>query len=379
VMYTQLGAAELSSTTIAEAEAAARDLGQPDLLARILVSRSTTMGVLGQWPDSERVGREAELTARAAGLEALAAQALTAVGTARREQGDLAGARAAHTEELAVGEWLGDDLVIATAQTNLGNVAIGEQRFEEMYERYAIAERLLVALDLPASLLPLLANRGQVNQAMDRPHDAAADFEGAATAASRSGHHQAVKQWGDVAVQLSYQLGDVVRAERVWALLEVAGRSSGDDASLQLALGEHALLLINRAQATTPSERPVDAPLLVAALELLDEQEMICRSIGNDVGLASCVGNRAIVLRYQGDLEGSLACLDEQLDVATRSNNAQGALFAAANRGEVLGLLGRVPEALAGLDGARRTAAQYGLTPMVQQLDQMIAALRDRR
>ncbi len=379
VMYTQLGAADRSSATIAEAEAVARELGQPDLLARILVSRSTTLGVLGRWTDAERVGREAELTARQAGLDALAAQALTAVGTARRELGDLAGARSAHNEELATGERLGDNLVIATAQTNLGNVAIAEQRFDEMFERYAIAERLLNELDIPGSLLPLLANRGQVNQAMNRLQDAAADFEGAATAASRSGHHHAVKQWGDQAVQLAYQLGDVQRGERIWPMLEQAARATGDAASLQLALGEHALLLINRAQVPTQAGATVDPSLLVEAGQLLDEQEAICRSTGNDVGLASCVGNRAIVLRYQGDLEGSLACLDEQLAVASRSNNAQGALFAGANRGEVLGLLGRVPEAIATLDGARRTAAQYGLTPMVQQLDQMIAALRAQR
>ena len=383
VMHTQLGAADRSAVTIAEAETVARELGQPDLLGRILVSRSTTLGVLGQWSQAEQVGREAELTAREAGLDALAAQALTAVGTARRELGDLAGARAAHTDELAAGERLGDRLVIATAQTNLGNVAIGEQRFDEMFERYAIAERLLNELDIPASLVPLLANRGQVNQAMSRPHEAAADFDGAAMAAARSGHHQAVKQWGDMAVQLSYQLGDVGRAERLWGVLATAARATADDAGLQLAVGEHALLLINRSQSTAPSSgRPGatgDQNLLDEAMALLDEQEAICRRTNNDVGLASCVGNKAIVLRYRGDLAGSLACLDEQLAIATRSANAQGALFATANRGEVLGLLGRTAEAIAALDGARRTATQYGMTPMVQQLDQMIAALRNCR
>jgi tetratricopeptide (TPR) repeat protein len=217
---------------------------------------------------------------------------------------------------------------------------------------------------------------------MSRPHEAAADFDGAAMAAARSGHHQAVKQWGDMAVQLSYQLGDVGRAERLWGVLATAARATADDAGLQLAVGEHALLLINRSQSTAPSSgRPGatgDQNLLDEAMALLDEQEAICRRTNNDGGLASCVGNKAIVLRYRGDLAGSLACLDEQLAIATRSANAQGALFATANRGEVLGLLGRTAEAIAALDGARRTATQYGMTPMVQQLDQMIAALRTR-
>ena len=36
-----------------------------------------------------------------------------------------------------------------------------------------------------------------------------------------------------MAVQLAYQLGDVARAERLWALLAPAARATGDDASLQ--------------------------------------------------------------------------------------------------------------------------------------------------
>ena len=94
--------------------------------------------------------------------------------------------------------------------------------------------------------------------------------------------------------------------------------------------------------------------------------------------MAACVGNRAIVLRYRGDLDGSLRCLDEQLAIAGRSGNAHGALFATANRGEVLGLLGRRDEALAALQQARATAAQYGLAPMVHQLDATITELQRR-
>jgi hypothetical protein len=41
----------------------------------------------------------------------------------------------------------------------------------------------------------------------------------------------------------------------------------------------------------------------------------------------------------------------------------------------VLGLLGRTAEAVQALGQARATAQQYGLAPMVQQLEAMIAAL----
>ncbi|MFT4028347.1 MAG: tetratricopeptide repeat protein, partial [Protaetiibacter sp.] len=106
--------------------------------------------------------------------------------------------------------------------------------------------------------------------------------------------------------------------------------------------------------------------------------EAVCRAAGDWTGLTQCVGNRAIVQRHTGDLTGALASLDEQLRLAQQAGNAQSVLIATANRGEVLGLLGRVPEALQALDWARRTAAQYGLAPMVQQLDAMIAQFRPR-
>src|SRR5690606_24759253 len=132
-------------------------------------------------------------------------------------------------------------------------------------------------------------------------------------------------------IQIAYQLGDTARAERLWAVLEQVARAGGDQAALQRALGERALMLINR-QAYDD------------AAALLDEQEQVCRQIGDPMGLAQCVGNRAIVRRYTDDLAGALAALDEQLAIASSSGNAQGVLFATANRGEVLGLLGRFPE-----------------------------------
>jgi hypothetical protein len=53
-------------------------------------------------------------------------------------------------------------------------------------------------------------------------------------------------------------------------------------------------------------------------------------------------------------------------------------LFATANRGEVLGGLDRIQEGLDALGEARAMAAQWGLAPMAQQLDQMIVTLRAR-
>ena len=377
VMHGQIGAPDAAMTAIGEAEVWARELGQPDLLARVLVARANALGQLGDWPQAERVAREGELTARQADLPAQVCLALGVIGTARREQGDLPGARTAHAAELELAESIGNRAAIATAQTNLGTMAIAEERYEEMYQRYAIAEAILRELDTPTMLLPLLANRGQVNHATGRFPEALADLADAAHIAGRLGLPAVATQWGDLAVPLAYQLGDTARAEALWAVLAPAAEANGDDAALQRALGEWALMLINRAQpaGVAPTATNVDQALLQEAADLLDRQEMVCRRSSNDLGLGACVGNRAIVRRYQGDLDASLACLDEQLAIATRIGDAQGVLFATANRGEVLGLLGRRDEALGALNQARATAASYGITAMVQQLDAMIAGL----
>ena len=134
-------------------------------------------------------------------------------------------------------------------------------------------------------------------------------------------------------------------------------------AGQQRAIGERALIALGRGDLET-------------ARALLDRQEEICRRTRDLVGLAACVGNRAILLRQTGDLAGALTCLDEQRELSKATRNGQGYLNATANRGEVLGAMGRVEDGLAALNEARVIAANAGLTPMVQELDRMIAALR---
>lgn len=359
----------------AEAEQLARELGDPALLARVLVARASAAAGLGDWAAVERFGREAEQVARRENRLTTVAVALGLLGTARREQGDLAGAQAAHTQEAALAQQTGDRTELATAEANLGNVAAAAQRWSEALQHYDAAEPTLRDLGAVGLLVPVLANRAQVHQLHRRLPQALADYTDAAEAAGRAGNHAAAKQWGEAGVQLPYQLGDVARAERLWTVRAASARAAEDGAALQRALGEHALLLINRAQVNPAA---IDRDLLARAGTMLAEQESICRSLGEWAGLVQAIGNRAIVQRYTGDLTGALASLDEQLHLARQTGNAQGVLMATANRGEVLGLLGRVPEALDALGQARQTAAQYGLSAMVQQLDAMIAGLRRR-
>ncbi len=380
-MYAASGDMTSASAAAEEAEQHARRLDDATLLSRVLGGRAQIASNSGDWPGAERFAREAELTARQVDDRAVVASALGIIGTARREQGDLAGCENAHREELRVAESSGNPQLVAAAQANLGTLAIAAGRYPDALTAYAAAEPVLRDAESHSLLLPMLANRGQLRQATGDLAGAAADFASAAASAMTLGSAPAAKQWGELGIGIAYQVGDTATAERLWVTLADASRSLGDDDGLQRALGERALLLINRAQPQgVPGDASsVDQTILAEAIPLLDEQEAICRRTSNTIGLAACVGNRAIALRYQGDLDGALAAVDEQLRIAQASGNGQGALFATANRGELLGLLGRVPEALAALGEARAAAAPHPqLAPMVQQLDAMIQALQAR-
>jgi ATP/maltotriose-dependent transcriptional regulator MalT len=379
-MHAARGDLVSAAAAASEAETQARRLDDATLLSRVLGGRAQILANGGDWAGAERVGREAELTARQVDDWSVVAAALGIIGTARREQGDLAGCETAHTEELRVATQSGNPLLVAAANTNLGTAAIAAGRYPDALARYGAAEPVLRDTSSHSLLVPMLANRAQVRQATGDMAGAAADYASAAESSQLLGLSDQAKQWGEAGIGIAYQLGNVVLAEHLWGTLADASRALADDDGLQRALGERALLIIQRAQPVgiAGDATNVDQATLAQALPLLDEQEAVCRRTGNPVGLAACVGNRAIVLRYQGDLPGALAAVEQQLQLAQTSNNAQGVLFATANRGELLGLLGRVPEAIAALGQARATAAQYNLGPMVQQLDAMLQALHTR-
>lgn len=356
----RLGRLEEGATAAREAEQHARTAGDMTLLARVLALRANGAIDAQQWAEAEALAREAELAARSEDAPAPLALALGALGMARREQGDNAGARAAHEEEERVALRMGDPGAIATARINLGAVDIVDGRLQDALTRYQQAEEAYVHIGAQHALLPMLANRAQVQLHLGNAPAALADYQRGAAIAKDAGLVAQQHQMLTEAVQLLYGLGQAAQAEPVWTELEAVCRTIGDDPGLQRALGERALLLLGRMD-------------LDGAAPLLDEQEQICRKLGDQNALASCVGNRAILLRHRNDLAGSLRCIDEQLQLSTATGNAQGVLFATANRGEVLGVMGRRDEAAAALHQARDMATQWGVTAVVAQLDQLLA------
>jgi nephrocystin-3 len=346
----------------AEAEALVRRTGDGALLARVLDGQARVASDEGRWPDVVRLATEAVLTAKEADAPGALVLALGSLGTGRRETGDLPGSAAAHQEELAVATQLGDPSAVATAQVNLGNVAVASNDLPGALGWYGAAEPALRARNLWMVLVPLLNNRWQVHAALGDNASATNDLVACGHACVRSGAWQQAAQILPQALQYLNGTGRPAEAGPVYEDLATTARAIGDDNMLQQAIGDRALLVLGTGD-------------LPGADALLTEQEEICRRTGNQVGLAACVGNRAILEQQRGNLTGALACVDEQLQLSQATGNAQGVLFATANRGELLGQLGRKQEALSSLQQARQMAAQYNLAPMVQQLDQMIAAV----
>ena len=359
----QVGQREEAARRAAEAEALIRRLSDEPLLARILDAQARAAGEDGRWQDGRRLASEAVLIARSSGATAALVLALGMLGTARRELGDLAGARAAHGEEESIAERLGDTAAVASARVNLASVDILGGDMHAALARYAQAEPALRSLGLHRTLIPLYTNRCQVHLYLGNTPAAIDAVVAAGRSAAAVGALQESRDMLTRAVEMLYASGRPDDAEPVWGNLAEVCRALGDETGLQRAIGERALAVLGGGD-------------LATAATLLDRQEQICRRIGDRIGLAACVGNRAILLRQTGDLAGSLACIDEQLDLVKASGNGEGYLFATANRGEVLGAMGRVGEAFIALNEARGMAGSLGLTPMVQQLDQMIAVLR---
>ncbi|MEO6125049.1 MAG: DUF4062 domain-containing protein [Ilumatobacteraceae bacterium] len=359
----QLGRYDEAETLALQTEALLRRLSDEPLLARVLDGRARAATDQGRWADAERLANEALLTARLAGVPALEILALGIIGTARREQGDLGTARAVHLEEERLAIAANQPASIAMARSNLASVEIAGNNLPAALAWYAQAEPVLRQLNSHPVLVPLYNNRWQVHQMMGNTAAAIDDLIAGGRSAAAVGLLAQSLQMLSQAAELMYGSGRQNETEPVWADIAEVARGLGDDASLQRSIGERALLVIGRGDVAN-------------ATSLLDEQELICRRTGDQAGLAACVGNQAILLRNTGDLAGALRCVDEQIHIAETTGNGQTYLFATANRGEILGALGRVAEGMTALDAARTMAANHGLTPMVQELDRMIAGLR---
>ena len=144
-------------------EALVRRISDEPLLARILDAQARMAMEDGRWQDGGRLAAEAVAAARASDAAPALVLALGAHGTARRELGDLAGARAAHVEEESIADRLGDPAALSIARVNLASVDVCAGDFNAALSRYSQAEPALRSRGRDAVLATLYANRSQVH------------------------------------------------------------------------------------------------------------------------------------------------------------------------------------------------------------------------
>ncbi len=142
----------------------------------------------GRWADARAAAAEAITVARSAAAPEVLARALGVGAMAARELQDVPGAVAMAAEQEAVYLRLGDPMGTASARVERGNAAVAANDLPAALAFYTAAEPALRG-DLGSTvLLPMLANRWQVQIALGRTDAALVDLEEAAGLAGRVGN-----------------------------------------------------------------------------------------------------------------------------------------------------------------------------------------------
>jgi tetratricopeptide (TPR) repeat protein len=116
---------------------------------------------------------------------------------------------------------------------------------------------------------------------------------------------------------------------------------------------------------------------LDGALALLQEQERICRQLGNQLGLQIALTNQGSVLQARGQAEEALALLQTAEQMGRGLRNPEGLAIVLRRQAELLAWsLNRPREALAAAEEAHRLAVTHGLTALAEQLASLLVRLQ---
>ncbi|PWR70429.1 hypothetical protein DK846_14800, partial [Methanospirillum lacunae] len=116
-------------------------------------------------------------------------------------------------------------------------------------------------------------------------------------------------------------------------LLEKKARDEKDIDSLQISLGNQALILSARGD-------------LDGAMKLHKEQERICRDLGNVDGLQASLGNQALILSARGDLDGAMKLHKEKERICRDLGNVDSLQISLGNQANILYVRGDLDGAM---------------------------------
>ncbi len=112
------------------------------------------------------------------------------------------------------------------------------------------------------------------------------------------------------------------------------------------------------------------------ALAKFKEAEQICRDIGDEEKLQTCIGNMALAVANTGDTDYAFELLDQKEAICRRIDSHRGLAYTFSNRAAILQSLDRAKEALALAEKSDQLCKQYGLDDVSRQLKPMLDSLR---
>jgi tetratricopeptide (TPR) repeat protein len=343
-----------------------RQIGDPAGLQVCLGNRASVLLATGDVDQGVALLQEQERICRELGLTGGLAVCLGNQGIVRDALGDLAGALSFFQQQEQLCRQIGDQGGLATSLGNQAGVHVKSNN----------PQAALVLLEQQAAIcremgtLPALVNNLEIQTQVRM---ALGDLAGLQQVYAEQ--QRIADQVGDPVAAANALLGQgtmLLNSGQQAAALplleqaEAAGRVAGIHSVLQMALSNRGLAL----QQLGRNEE---------AMPLLAEAEQLCRGVNDLNGLQAVVGNQGIVLHALGRHEEAIAKLVEQEQLCQQTGNAGGMVIALANRGEVTSALpGRTQEALQLVAQARQLAVQYGMAPMVPQLDQLAQQIQQR-
>jgi len=112
-------------------------------------------------------------------------------------------------------------------------------------------------------------------------------------------------------------------------------------------------------------------------MKLHKEAEAISRRLNDPAGLQRSLGNQALILQDQGDLEGAMKLHKEAEAISRRLNDPEGLSRSLLNQGSLQAFkLSRHAEGLALVEEALRIAAQHGLGSLARQIEPILEDIR---
>ncbi len=107
-------------------------------------------------------------------------------------------------------------------------------------------------------------------------------------------------------------------------------------------------------------------------MDLLKEQERICKELGNLNSLSNSLGSPALILKAWDRLDEAMDLLKEQELICRELNNPEGLSICLVNQGLVLGKKGEGEKQIALVREALAIAREHELTRLAAQIEAIL-------